>query len=155
MLFRSAQMATFAATDGDKPTALGLVAEAEALIGEPASNYQHLGIQLQIATAYEQLNLSKSAGFIEKAINKLNELAVAALVLNGFDLQQYFKNGELVINGGNQLSEMARESAQQLGSLSRYEFDRAKSVAEAFQRPEMRVMALLQIARVALSSDDR
>ena len=59
------------------------------------------------------------------------------------------------INGGNQLSEMARESAQQIGSFSRYEFDRAKSVAEEFQRPEMRVMALLQIAHVALSSDDR
>jgi hypothetical protein len=150
-----AQMATFAATDGDKPGALGLLAEAESLIGEPASNYQHLGVQLQIANAYEQLNLSRSAGFIEKAVNKLNELALAALVLNGFDLQQYFRNGELVINGGNQLSEMARESAQQLGSLSRHEFDRAKSVAEEFQRPEMRVMALLQIARVALSSDDR
>ena len=149
-----AQMAAFSATDGDKSVALSLLAEAEALIGEPASNYQYLAVQLQIASAYEQLNLSKSAGFIEKAVGKLNELAVAAVVLNGFDLQQYFRNDELVINGGNQLTEMARESAQKLGSLSRHDFDHSKSVAEEFQRPELRIMALLQIAQAALSSDE-
>jgi hypothetical protein len=149
-----AQMATFSATDGDKPTALALLAEAEALIGEPASNYLYLGVQLQIASAYEQLNLSKSAGFIEKAVSKLNELALAAVVLNGFDLQQYFRNDELVINGGNQLTQMAWESAQKLGSLSRHDFDHAKSVAEEFQRPEMRIVALLQIAQAALTNDE-
>jgi len=148
-----AQMATSAASDGNKAMAIDLLNEAEALLGYRALNYQQLGAELQISTAYEQLNLSKSAGLVEKAINQLNELAVAALVLNGFDLQQYFRDGELVINGGNQLSQLAQESAQRLGSLSRYDFDRAKSVAEEFQRPEMRIMSLLQIAQAALTSE--
>lgn len=150
-----AQMATSIGTDGNKSTALELLGEAEALLGDRALNYPQLRVQLQISTAYEQLNLSKSAGLIEKAVNQLNELAVAALVLNGFDLQQYFRDGELVINGGNSLNEMAQESAQRLGSISRIDFDRAKSVAEEFQRPEMRIMALLQIAQAALAGNDR
>jgi hypothetical protein len=148
-----AQMATSIGTAGNKSTALELLGEAEALLGDRALNYQQLRAGIQVATAYEPLNLSKSAALIEKAINQLNELSVAALVLNGFDLQQYFRNGELVINGGNSLNEMAQESARELGSISRHDFDRAKSVAEEFQRPEMRVMALLQIAQAALSSD--
>jgi hypothetical protein len=148
-----ARMATSIATDGNKPTALELLSEAEALLGDRALNYQQLRAGIQIATAYEQLNLSKSAGLIEKAISQLNELSIAALVLNGFDIQQYFRNGEFVINGSNSLNEMAQESAQELGSISLHDFDRAKSVAEEFQRPELRMMALLQIAQAAMAKE--
>jgi hypothetical protein len=150
-----AQMATSVASDGNSAMAVDLLNEAEGLLGYRALNYQQLEAELQISTAYEQLNLSKSAALVEKAINQLNELAVAALVLNGFDLQQYFRDGELVISGGNQLSQTAQESAQRLGSLSRHDFDRAKSIAEEFQRPEMRIMSLLQIAQSSLTTEDR
>lgn len=149
-----AQMATFLATDGNKPMALELLGEADALLGDRALSYEQLRARLQIATAYEQLNLGRSAELVERTISQLNELAVAALVLSGFDIQQYFRNNELVINGGNSLNEMAQESAQRLGSLSRIDFERAKSVAEEFQRPEMRVMALLQIAQAVLTRND-
>lgn len=149
-----AQMASSFASDGNKATALELLGEAESLLGNRAMNYQQLRARLQIAGAYGELNPGKSAGLVEMAINQINELAVAALVLNGFDLQQYFRNGELVIGNGNGLTEMAQESAQKLGSLARHDFDRAKSAAEEFQRPEMRIMALLQIAQAALARDD-
>lgn len=149
-----AQMATSVAAQ-DKPAALSLLSEAEALLGDRALNYQQLRAQLHLANAYEQIDLGRSAGLVQKAINQLNELAVAALVLNGFDLQQYFRDGELVINGGNGLHEMAQESAQRLASISRQDFDRAKAIAEEFQRPEMRLMALLQIAQAAFANDGR
>lgn len=149
-----AQMATFVATDGNKPMALELLGDAEALLGDRAMSYEQLRARLQLATAYEQLNFGRSAELIERTISQLNELAVAALVLNGFDVQQYFRNSELVINGGNSLNEMAQESAQRLGSLSRFDFDRAKLVAEEFQRPEIRIMALLQIAQAVLARTD-
>lgn len=149
-----AQMATFVATDGNKPMALQLLGEAEALLGDRALGYEQLRARLQLSTAYEQLNLGRSADLVEKTISQLNELAVAALVLNGFDVQQFFRNSEFIINGGNSLNEMAQESAQRLGSLSRFDFDRAKSVAEEFQRPEMRIMALVQIAQAVLTRND-
>lgn len=147
------QLAGSTAAKGDKATALQLLGDAQGLVGDRALSYPQLQAQIQIANAFEELDTSKSAAIVEGVIDKLNELSTAALVLNGFDIQQYFRGGEFVINGGNPLNMVAKESAQKLGSISRKEYDRARSGAERFQRPEMRVMALLQIAQVALSTD--
>jgi hypothetical protein len=137
----------------DKAAALQLLVEAQGLVGDRAQSYPQLQAQIQIANAFEELDATRSAAIVEGVIDKLNELSTAALVLNGFDIQQYFRDGEFVINGGNPLNMVAQESAQKLGSISRKEFDRARLGAERFQRPEMRVMGLLQIAQVALSTD--
>ncbi len=147
------QLAGSTAAKGDKATALQLLGEAQGLVGDRALSYPQLQAQIQIANAYEELDASKSAAIVEGVIDKLNELSTAALVLNGFDIQQYFRGGEFVINGGNPLNMVAQASAQKLGSISRKEYDRARSGAERFQRLEMRVMGLLQIAQVALSTD--
>src|SRR5713226_4983874 len=149
------ELAAGAATKGDKPAALQLLGEAQALLGDRAVNYEQLQAQLQIARGYDQLDASKSAAIVERVIDQVNELSGAALVLNGFDLQQYFRGGEFVISGGNQLNMIAQESARELGSISHNDFDHARAVAERFQRQEMRVMALLQILQAALTSDDR
>jgi hypothetical protein len=147
------QLADSAAAKGDKATALQLLGEAEGLVGDRALSYPQLQAQIQIANAFEELDASKSSAIVEGVIDRLNELSAAALVLNGFDIQQYFRGGEFVINGGNPLNMVAQASAQKLGSISRKEYDRARLGAERFQRPEMRVMGLLQIAQVALSTD--
>ena len=139
----------------DKAAALQLLGEAQGLVGDRALSYPQLQAQIQIANAFEELDASRSAAIVEGVIDKLNELSTAALVLNGFDIQQYFRDGEFVINGGNPLNMVAQESAQKLGSISRKEYDRARLAAERFQRPEMRVMGLLQIAQTALSADGK
>jgi hypothetical protein len=148
------QLAAGAASKGDKPAALQLLGEAQALIGDQAEDYEQLQSQLQIASGYDQLDASKSAAIVERVIDQVNELSRAALVLNGFDLQ-YFRGGEFIINGGNQLNMVAQESAQRLGMSSRADFDHAKATAERFQRQEMRVMALLQILQAHLMYDDQ
>jgi hypothetical protein len=148
------QLAAKALAMGDKATAIQLLAEAQALLGYRPRNYQQLGAQLQIARAYEPLDLNRSAAIVETAIDQLNELAAAAMVLNGFDLQQYFRDGEFVINGGNSMSTVVQEIAGELNSIGRDDFDRAKSVSELFQRGEMRVTALLEIAKGALEAVD-
>jgi hypothetical protein len=149
------QWAAGAASKGDKADALQLLGEAQALIGDQAANYEQLQAKLQIASVYGQLDASKTAAIVESVIDQVNELSAAALVLNGFDLQQYFRGGEFVIGGGNQLNMVAQESARVLGSISRNDFEHARAAAERFQRQEMRVMALLQILQAALTSHDR
>jgi hypothetical protein len=148
------QLAAKAVAMGDKATAIQLLGEAQALLGYRPRNYQQLGAQLQIARAYEPLDLNKSAAIVETAIDQLNELTAAAMVLNGFDLQQYFRDGEFVINGGNSMSTAVQEIAGELNSLGRDDFDRAKSASERFQCGEMRVTALLEIAKRALEAVD-
>ena len=147
------QLAVSSAANGDKPTAFQLLGEAQALLADRAANYGQLQAQMQIAGAYEDLDASKSTPIVEKVIDQVNELVSAALVLNGFDVQGYFRSGEFVITGGNPLNNMAQECGRALASGARNDLDRARSAAERFHRPEMRLIALLQIAQAALTSD--
>ena len=149
-----AQLAVNAASRGDKPAAFELAREGETLVGDRALNYQQLGAQLQIAHAYGQLDPRKQAAMVETAIDRLNELAAAASVLNGFDISGYFRGGEFVIRSGNPLSSSIQQLAAELGPIVLDDFERARSLAERFQRGEMRVMVLLQIAGEGLSSDN-
>jgi hypothetical protein len=148
------QLAVSSAANGDKQVAFQLLGEAQALLPDRAANYGQLQAQMQIARAYEELDASKSTPIVERVIDQVNELVTAALVLNGFDVQGYFRSGEFVITGGNPLNNMAQECGQTLGSGARNDLDRARSAAERFQRPEMRLIALLQIAQAALTRDD-
>lgn len=143
-------LAVSAAAKGDKAGALQLLVEAQGLAGDRALSYQQLGAQLQIARAYEQVDLTRTSAIVETAIERINELAAAASVLNGFDLQ-YFRSGEFINGSGNSLSAMAQEFSREVGSFAINDFDRARSMAGRFQLPEMRLMALLQIVQSGLS----
>jgi hypothetical protein len=149
------QIAGSASSKGDKSTALQLLGEAQALLGNRALSYPQLAAQLQIARLYQQLNSPNGAVIVGTAIEQLNELVAAAVVLNGFDLQQYFRDGEFIVSGGNQLSQIFMEFARGIGSAARTDFDQARLMAEQFQRPEMRVMALVQTVQGGLASDER
>ena len=145
------QLAAGFADRGDKATALQLLVEAQGILGDRALNYQQLGVQLQVARVYEQFDFNRTSALVGTAIDQLNELAAAASVLNGFDTE-YFRSGEFINNGGNALSNMALEYSRELGSIAGTNFDLAISMAERFQRPEMRLMALVQIAQRAFST---
>ncbi len=148
------QLAASSELEGDKPAALQLLAEAEALLGDRAQGYGQLEAKMQIAKGYQQLDTGKSIAIVERVIDQINELSAAALVLNGFDVQGYFRNGEFIItNGGNPLNMMAQQCGRELGSSARDDLDGARAAAERFQRREMRVIALLQIAQALLASD--
>ena len=148
-----AQLAASFAAEGDKPAAFQLLGEAQALLADRAPNYAQLQAEMQVARAYEDLDASKSMPIVEKVIDQINALVAAALVLNGFDVQGYFRSGEFIITSGNPLNMMTQECGRALGSAARKDLDRPRLAAERFQRPEMRVIALLQIAEVALAGD--
>jgi len=143
------QMANSTAAEGDKVAAIQLLAEAQALLPIRATSYSLLQAQIMIAGAYEQLDPSRSAPIVERVIDQTNDLAAAALVLNGFDVSGYFRDGEFVINNGNPLNQIAESCGRELGAVARGDLDRARVAAERFQRPEMRLMALMQIAQVS------
>jgi hypothetical protein len=141
------QMANSAAAEGDKAAALQLLGEAQALLPNRATNYGLLQAQLMIAGSYERLEPGRSAPIVDKVIDQTNELVAAALVLNGFDVMGYFRNDEFVIAGGSPLNMIAESCGRELGAVARGDLDRARLAAERFQRPEMRLIALLQIAQ--------
>jgi len=149
------QMASYPATEEDKAASLQLLTEAQALLGDRSLNYGQLQSQIEIAKTYERIDASRSMAIVEGVIDQANELTIAALVLDGFDLQGYFRSGEFIIFSGNPLNMVVQMCGGVLGSHSQTDFDRARSTAERFARPEMRLIALSQIAQAALTSDSK
>jgi len=141
--------------ESDKPIALQLLGEAESLIPGRTFNYGQLQALIRVATTYVSLDVGRSTAIIEKLIDQVNELVAAALVLNGFDVQGYFRNGEFIISSGNPLNNIAQECGGVLASNANSDFDRARSASARFQRPEMRLAALSRIAQALLTGSDR
>lgn len=134
---------------GDKETAIRLLEEARLLVGNKAANWTQIQAQLQLARAFGSLDAAKSLEILETMIAQLNGLLDAAETLDGFE-HQYYKDGELLWQGSN-LSNQISQLIDELGRLATVDFDRAKDLAQRFQRPEVRLMAQLSVARAVLS----
>ncbi len=150
-----AQLASYPGTEADKAASVQLLAEAQSLLGDRALNYAQLQAQMEIAKAYEPVDTSTSIAIVERVVDQINELSAAAFALNGFDVQGYFRNGEFIIFNGNPLNMMSQLCGRVLSSNARTAFDRARLAAEGFRRPEMRIIALLQVAQPLLTDDSR
>jgi hypothetical protein len=148
------QFAAKAAESGDKALALQLLNEAQALVSGKAQNYGQMQAQMQVATASFTIEPNRAAPIFESIAEQLNDLAVAAAALNGFDIAQYFRDGELIVDSGNGLCNATQNLSMQLGAYALQDFDRARAISERLQRPEMRVRALLFIAQYALATED-
>lgn len=143
------QLAAALASKGDKSGALRLLGEARSLVSNRAENFNQLQTQLHVAQSFAPLDPAQSFEMMEPIIAQFNDFLSAAEVLNGFD-QQYYKDGELLWQTTT-LSNLLFQTINDLGQLAPANFDHAKDVAGRFQRPEVRVMAELAIARAVLS----
>jgi hypothetical protein len=148
-----AQLATSYKENGDRATALQLLGEAEAVLGVRAQSYGQLQARVQIAQAYNSIEPETGTATIERVIQQANELVSAVVVLNGFDVQGYFRNGEFILNNGNALNTVASECGRTLAAGASKNFDHARLVAEQIERPELRLIALVQIAESMIAAE--
>jgi hypothetical protein len=144
------QLARMISNQNDPESARQLLAEAFDTIAGKAADYQRLQAQLQLAQAYAPFDRDRSFEIMTQIINQLNELMAAAAVLDGFE-NNYLKNGEWAPSGGGALSNMIVACNQQIAALARADFDRAKSLADRWQRSEVRLRGRLMIAQTVLS----
>jgi soluble cytochrome b562 len=145
------QLARMTSDKNDRETARKLLAEAFDTVAGKAANYQHLQAQLQVAQAYVPFDPDRSFEIMSRIINQLNDLMTAAAALDGFE-NNYLKNGEWMPTGGSALSNMIVTCNQQIATLARTDFDRAKSLADKWQRSEVQLKARLMIAQTVLSN---
>lgn len=139
--------------NGEKATALQLLGEAEALLGLRAQSYAQLQARVLIAQTYNSIEGETGTATIEKVIQQINELVSAVVVLNGFDVQGYFRNGEFILNNGNPLNTVATECGRTLAVGASKNVDHARLVAEQIERPEIRLVALVQIAESLIAAE--
>jgi len=137
---------------GDKKGALDVLNEARTLAASSPPNSSLMAAQLQLAGAYASLDLDQSFAIMRPLIAKANELIAAAAVLDGYE-NRYLKEGEWMTPGSSNLSNLLGNLDQTLANLGRLDFDRARSLADQLERPEVRMMAQLQIAQYAINNN--
>jgi hypothetical protein len=145
------QAATAILGKGDKEVAGQVLDEARAYINGQPANFVEILILLEIARLYSTVDASKGFEIVEPAIDQFNALLAAASVLDGFEFVRHFKDGEMLSQPASLLGGMVASCFNDIGLLARADFDRAKEMADRFQRAEARIMARLSMLRGSLS----
>jgi len=145
----SSRLAMQLAAKGDKKAAVDVLNELRTFVDSMPQNSYRMSMQMQLARIYSSLDLDRSFEIVQPLVVKMNELVAAAAVLDGFD-QRYTKDGEWLITGPNSLGNVINNLEQTLSVLAPLDFDRARALADQFEKPEIRLMAELEIAQSAL-----
>jgi hypothetical protein len=111
-----------------------------------ASDQSQMYALLQLARAFARYDLTRALEIFEPLVDQFNELSASAQVMNGFG-QKYFRDGELVTNNGNPISETANRLAAALAAFAMSNFDRAKSTADRIHPLDIRLLVYLAIAQ--------
>ena len=131
--------------------ALFLLETARSQLGTAiqAENQPHMNALLNLAGAFSRYDSKRGFEIIDPLVEQFNDLSEAARTMNGFG-PQYFVNGELSLQNGNSLANIATPLASTLGTLSLTDFDRAKSTSDRLHLPEIRLTVYLGIAQQAI-----
>jgi hypothetical protein len=141
--------ASAVAAEGDKKAALELLNEAKIILASSPQSAAQLNGRVRLAQAYLKLDPDQTFSVLQPLIIKLNELVAAAAVLDGIDFQ-YLKDGEWVMPGTNNLGNVINSLDQTLAALGQIDFDRARSLADQIERPEVRVLVEIDLAQITL-----
>jgi len=139
---------------GDKQGALDLLNEARGYLPSPPQNSAQMHAYVQLASSYAAVDLDQSFAIMQPLVAKANELIAAAVVLDGFE-NRYLKEGEWMTPGPSTLANYINNLDQGFAYLAHRDFDRALALADQLERPELRLMAQLQIAQAVLNSHAR
>jgi len=136
-------------------TALNLLELARSMLGTSvqADDQEQMMTLLEIGRAFSRYDSKRGFEVVEPLVDQFNELSAAALTLNGFG-QQYYQDGELIMQNGNSVANTANLIATTLGSLTSANFDRAKAAADRIHAPEVRLNAYLDIAQQAIQPNE-
>jgi hypothetical protein len=146
------QLAGSLAATGDKKSAVGYLNEARGLADTSPPSATQVQAELQLVQAYAKLDPDQSFAIMQPLIAKANELIAAAAVLDGFE-NRFLKDGEWAMPGVGNTGGVINNLYQGLATLGRLDFDRARALADQFDRPEVRLMAQLAIAQAALNDN--
>lgn len=86
---------------------------------------------------------------MQSIVVQINQLVAAAVVLDGFE-NRYLQEGEWMKPGVTSLGHMVNSIEQNLGMLAFRDADGARSLSDQLERPEIRLMAQLEIAQALL-----
>jgi hypothetical protein len=135
-------------------TALNLLELARSMVGTSvqAEDQEQMIVLLAIGRAFSRYDSRRGFEVVEPLVDQFNEMSEAAVALNGFG-QQYYQDGELIMQNGNSVANTANLIVMTLGSLTFANFDRAKAGADKIHAPGVRFSAYLAIAQQAIQGN--
>jgi hypothetical protein len=146
------QLAEGATRKGDRGLALALLDEAREISSARAKNAKQFLAQLAVARAYAPLDASRSLAILEPAVDQLNELLAAGVVLGSFFAEELVQDDEIMMEPLTAVSnEIFNTYMGDVGALARSDFERTRALADRFQRPEIRTIARLLVAQSVLA----
>jgi hypothetical protein len=134
---------------GDRAMASTVLEEARGAISSVPGDTEEIQMQLNIASEFSALGSPTSFEIVEPLADQLNELIAALRLTDRFEGRDHFRDGEVADQDASILME-AFLCAQLLAGMARQNFDRAKACADRFMQLELRLSALLAVARGVL-----
>lgn len=150
------QLAEVMTKKNDKKGALGVLDEAQSLLPGKARNSGELENQLKLADAYSEVDPNHGFALVTAAIDHINELiAASAVVANFSGMPSKLENDEFEIDSYTPASYgFSMLSKDTIRRLAVVDFERTKGMLERFQRPEIRIAALLKLSDGILGTPD-
>lgn len=136
---------------GDRKASLGLLNQADQLLGSSRPGKAQVEAQISLAMVYCSLKSDRGFAIMEALMPKLNELVAAAASLDGFD-NDYLRDGEWTMTGAGGVGSILTQLAQSAGYFANLDLERSITLAAQFERPELRLMAKSKIAQALLST---
>jgi hypothetical protein len=133
-VFILVQFASNALSKKDEKTARGFLDEASAISGDKMRTKGQLSVLIAIAGAYREIDPNRSFEMMEAAIDRLNQVSVAAKEYFAFNSND---DTEISLMSGS-IAEMFSSFAPELAQLARKDFDRTTAILQRTQIAEMR-----------------
>lgn len=137
------ELANRAGANKDQKTQRQLLEETSELLGDQMDTRMQVEAQLALATAYLNVDADRSFTILESAIDRLNIVLNAVMVLAKFDQGGWpfgsnAKESEMRMNAG-EFANVSTNLDQQIAIFARQDFDRTVSALKRWQANEIRL----------------
>jgi hypothetical protein len=131
-----------------RAVALKLLEQARSLLSpsEQAEDQEQMNALFELSRAFARYDQKRAFNIIEPLIDQFNSISAAARTMDGFG-QEYFEDGELNLQNGNNVAGIANQLSSSLANLAVIDFDHAKATTDRLELPEVRVFVYLEIAQ--------
>ena len=154
-------LASQVAKAGDKELAAAIMKDAESLTNPQPKNYQDYILNWMLITGYAAVDPEKAFPKLNDTIFRLNGTVEAFVKAAEFiDIRdEMISDGEVQVGqfGGSMLRGLTKElkvAEPTLRHLAKADFAKTKAVANAVDRPEVRILAKMLIIRTILSEKE-